>query len=503
VHSALPRRLYRDAAGVGLNPMTTDVRGGLRLNAHKERSTQHPLRAASPAESLVLPIDQHAGTSATPLVNPGERVLRGQPIAKPDGVISAWLHAPASGTVTAIEPRPAPHRLGAPSLSIVLKNDGRDELYSAPGATPFEQLAPEQLRELIGRGGIVGLGGAVFPTAVKLSSAARASDLRLLINGAECEPYISCDDMLMRERAGDVVFGARVLLHAVGAQTCVIAIEDDTPQAAAALSAAIADAHDERIQLRRVASIYPAGGEKQLITAVFGVEVPAGGLPADVSTACLNVGTAAAVANWIRDGQPLTRRIVTITGDGVREQRNLDVLLGTPLAALIFDCGGYTNRMSRLIMGGSMMGQALPHDDLPAIKATNCVIAASALDLQPRAAEMPCIRCGNCSHVCPAMLLPQQLHWYAVARDLDALQTYGLMDCIECGCCDYVCPSQIPLVERFRDMKPALTEKLAAHATAAAARTRFDARTARLDRIENEREAARARKRQVLAKNKE
>jgi electron transport complex protein RnfC len=306
--------------------------------------------------------------------------------------------------------------------------------------------------------------------------------------------------MLMRERARDVVFGARVLLHALSAPTCVIAIEDDTPQAAAALGSAIADAHDERIQLRRVASIYPAGGEKQLITAIFGVEVPAGGLPADANTLCLNVGTAAAIAHWVRDAQPLTSRIVTVTGDGVLEQRNLDVLLGTPLAALIFDCGGYTGRMSRLIMGGSMMGQALPHDDMPVIKATNCVIAASALDLQPRAAEMPCIRCGNCSVACPAMLLPQQLHWYALARDLDALETYGLLDCIECGCCDYVCPSQIPLAERFRDMKPALSEKLAARASADAARTRFDTRTARLERIESERLAALAKKRQEIAK---
>jgi electron transport complex protein RnfC len=476
------------------------VRGGLRLNAHKERSTAQALRAASTVETLILPLDQHAGAPAVPLLKPGQRVLRGQPIAEPGGAISAWLHSPASGTIAAIEPRPAPLRLGAPTLSIVVANDGRDERYAESSSKPFEQLTPEQLRELIGHGGIVGLGGAVFPTVAKLNSAAAASDLRLLLNGAECEPYISCDDVLMRERAGDIVFGARILLHAVAAKTCVIAIEDDTPQAAAALASAIAAAHDERIQLQRVPSIYPAGGEKQLITAIFGVEVPSGGLPADVSTLCLNVGTAAAVACWIRDGQPLTSRIVTVTGDGVLEQRNLEVPLGTTLAALIYDCGGYTGRMSQLIMGGSMMGQALPHDDMPVIKATNCVIAASALDLQPRAAEMPCIRCGNCSAACPAMLLPQQLHWYAAARDLDALETYGLMDCIECGCCDYVCPSQIPLAERFRDMKPALAERLAARTNASAARARFDARSARLERIESERLAALAKKRQELAK---
>jgi len=476
------------------------VRGGLRLNAHKERSTEQPLRPASPVESLVLPLDQHAGAAAVPLVKPGDRVLRGQPIAGPGGEISAWLHSPASGTVAAIEPRPAPHRMGAPTLSIVVANDKRDERYGPASQPRFEELSPEQVRDAIARGGIVGLGGAVFPTATKLASAAAASGLRLLLNGAECEPYISCDDMLMRERARDIVFGARVLLHALSAQTCVIAIEDEAPQPVAALAAAIAAEHDERIQLRLVATVYPAGGEKQLITAVFGVEVPAGGLPADVSTVCLNVGTAAAVAQWIRDAQPLTSRIVTVTGDGVREQRNLDVPLGTAIAALIYDCGGYTPRMSRLIMGGSMMGQALPHDDLPVIKATNCIIAAAPLDLQLRGAEMPCIRCGNCSAVCPAVLLPQQLHWYALARDLPALETYGLLDCIECGCCDYVCPSQIPLAERFRDMKPALLEKLTAHANADAARARFDARTVRLERIERERDAVLAKKRQELVK---
>lgn len=479
------------------------VRSGLRLNAHKQRSIEQPLRAASAVESLVLPLDQHAGIPAVPLVKPGDLVRRGQPIAQAGGDISAWLHAPVSGAVAAIEPRPVPHHLGAPSLSIVITNDARSTPFDSRASAPsFEQLSPQHLCEHIGRGGIVGLGGAVFPTAAKLINSLAADGMRVLLNGAECEPYISCDDVLMRERARDIVLGARILLHALAAQSCVIAIEDDTPQAAASLRDAIAQAHDERIRLTVVASVYPAGGEKQLITTVFGVEVPFDGLPADIGVVCLNVGTAAAVAQWLRDGQPLMSRIVTVTGDGVREQRNLDVPLGTPISALIRDCGGYTQRMSRLIMGGSMMGAALPHDELPVIKATNCVIAASALDLQPRSTEMPCIRCGNCSQVCPAILLPQQLHWYALARDLAALETYGLMDCIECGCCDYVCPSQIPLVERFRDMKPALAEALAARSSASAARVRFDARTDRLDRIETERVAALARKRQELGKKR-
>jgi electron transport complex protein RnfC len=308
--------------------------------------------------------------------------------------------------------------------------------------------------------------------------------------------------MLMRERAADIVLGACILLHALDAAGCVIGIEDDAPTAARALQSAIAEARDERIRVAVVPAIYPAGGERQLIAAVFDEEVPSGGLPSDIGFVCQNVGTAAAVARWLRDGQPLIRRIVTVTGDGVHDARNLDVALGTPMSTLIADCGGYTERMTRLIMGGSMMGLALPNDALPVIKATNCIVAASALDLQPRSAEMPCIRCGNCSEVCPATLLPQQLIWYAQARDLDALDQYGLMDCIECGCCDYVCPSQIPLAARFEEAKPALARFRAERSKAAGARALYEARNERLERLEAEQRAKLLEKRQRLGERR-
>lgn len=470
--------------------------GGLRLATNKERSTATAIRTASVPAEVILPLDQHTGTPARALVKAGDRVLLGQPIAEPTSDISAWLHSPISGSVAAIEPRAVAYH-ATPSPCIVIRNDFADRRDTGNVAVDYASMSRAQVCEHIARGGIVGLGGAGFPTASKLSLATDQPDIHLLLNGAECEPWISCDDMLMRERAADIVFGAHVLMYALGAVTCTIAVEDDVPQAIASLRAATASAQPH-IRIATLPDIYPAGGERQLILAVTNREVPAGGLPSDIGVICQNVGTAAAVARWIRDGEPLISRIVTITGSGVREPANLEARLGTPIANLIADCGGYATGSRRLIMGGSMMGLAFDDDRLPIVKASNCIIAPSPLDLQPRSVEMPCIRCGNCSEVCPAWLLPQQLHWHSQAHDIVALESLGLMDCIECGCCDYVCPSQIPLTQRFRAAKVMVQADLLASAEANLARQRYEARGERLARIESEQRVRLEQKRREL-----
>lgn len=491
------------------------VRGGLQLEGHKRQSAARLRSVAAPAE-LIVPLDQHTGLPASALVKVGDIVDMGQPIAQPQSDISAWVHAPVSGRVIAIEPRPAAHHGGGPAPSIVIANDGADRKYAANQPVDFLAMNATDLCEHIARGGIVGLGGATFPTAAKLlqahsdfppprsgrgSGREQTQGPHLVLNGVECEPWISCDDILLRERAADVVLGARILCHALGAATCTVAIESDMPEAQRAVRAALDAASGHSIALASVPVIYPAGGERQLIATLTGLEVPADGLPSDIGVVCQNVGTAAAVAHWIRDGEPLIRRIVTLTGSGVREPVNVEARIGTPLAHLIADNGGYVQPIAELIMGGSMMGRTLPHDGLPVVKATNCVIAATAADFHDRGPEMPCIRCGNCAEACPASLLPQQLHWYARDKsgmDLPALQRHGLLDCIECGCCDYVCPSQIPLTQRFREAKPALIEALDGRARAHDARLRFESREQRLARLEAERRSKLEEKRKAF-----
>jgi electron transport complex protein RnfC len=451
--------------------------GGIHVPANKDASTAQPIRRGLIPSALVLPLSQHRGTRAEPLVRIGDRVLRGEMIARPGSPPSAAVHASTSGWVRAIEDRLVLGGDGVqPSTCIVIETDGRDEREPRAAAWPAERSA--QL-ERIRASGIVGLGGAVFPTADKLSTPVPCKTL--IVNGAECEPYISCDDLLMREHAEDVVAGALLMTDLLAAPLCIIAIERDKQRAEAAIEKAAHAANDPRLKLAEVPTIYPAGGERQLVELLTGDEVPSGRYPSEIGYVCQNVGTAFALLRLARDGEPLLSRIVTVTGAGIVTPQNVETPLGTPIAELVAFCGGYTEGVLRLICGGSMMGYALPDDDVPISKASNCIIAATEAEVRVDPTEWPCIRCGDCAVVCPPRLLPQELLVASHTADFEALQLFGLQDCIECGCCDVACPSHISLTERFRQAKRALAAHDRRLEFADESVRRFEQRARRID----------------------
>lgn len=471
------------------------LHGGLRLPANKSASTGQPtLHAPLPAQ-LVLPITQHVGDPAQPVVGIGERVLKGQLLAEPDGSLGAPVHASSSGKIIAIEPWPVTRRYGENAPCIVIECDGKDAaIRRAEAPADFRTLAPEDLLAKILQGGIVGLGGAVFPTAQKLMQARTCEIDHLILNGVECESYISCDDMLMRENAAAVISGAQILMHALQIDACFVALESDKPDAVRALGEALGRVADDRIVLKMVPTIYPSGGEDQLVQLVTNREVPSGGLPSDVGCLVQNVGTAAAIHDWIIDNEPLISRVTTITGDGIANPVNVRARVGTTIGDIIELAGGYTDRAQQLIIGGPMTGKSVTTDRVPLVKATNCVLVIS--ETPSPGAELPCIRCGDCASVCPVQLLPQQLFWYACADDEKKLRDFGLTDCIECGCCDLVCPSHIPLTADFRVAKGRIRELADEKARAARARQRFEARNDRLQREQAERETELAQQKQ-------
>ena len=463
------------------------LHGGLRLPGHKGASTAHPIRDVPIPAQLILPITQHVGDPAQPVVGIGEQVLKGQLLADPDGALGAPVHASSSGTVIAIEPWPATHRHGEQAPCIVIECDGDDRSVARTDAPcHLADLTPETLLSQILRGGIVGLGGAVFPTAQKLMQARTGNLDFLILNGVECEPYISCDDMLMRERAAEVVGGAQVLMHALQISTCFVVVESDKPEALKRLGEALGELQDERIILKQVPTIYPSGGEDQLVQLVTNREVPSGGLPTDIGCVVQNVGTAAAVFDWISNGEPLISRVTTVAGDGIVNPMNVRARIGTTVADVVDFTGGYAEHAEHLIIGGPLTGKSMSTDRVPLVKATNSILAVLKSSFEGR--ELPCIRCGDCAAVCPVQLLPQQLFWHARADNEAKLRDFGLLDCIECGCCDLVCPSHIPLTASFRIAKGRIRELADEKARAERARRRFEARNERLGREKLERD---------------
>ncbi|MHA7835511.1 MAG: electron transport complex subunit RsxC, partial [Algiphilus sp.] len=409
----------------------SDFPGGLKLDEHKDLVAGAPIAVAPVPPELVIPLAQHVGAPAEPVVQVGQYVRRGEVIGRAQGYVSLPIHASSSGTVTAIEDRPVAHPSRLPARCVVIATDGTDT--PAPPdwevLTDPEQAEPYVLRDIARAAGIAGQGGASFPTFVKLNPAQPVD--ALVINGAECEPYIACDQALMREQADEIVAGARIMMRALDTAECLIGIEDNKPEAIRAMTEAAA--HDARIQVITVPTRYPQGGEKQLIQTLTGREVPSHGLPLDIGIVCQNPGTARALYRAAVFGEALTDRVISLTGHAMAAPRNVRARIGTPMRFLVEHFGGFSEAPGRLLMGGPMMGIELPDLDIPVVKASNCLLALPSAELPPQEDAMPCIRCGACVDACPAKLLPQQLYWHAKAREFDKVQAYNLFDCIECG----------------------------------------------------------------------
>ena len=453
-------------------------KGGVHPLDHKSESNGRPVHPAPIPRQLIIPLRQHIGTPAKPVVNVGDRVLKGQLIGEADGTISAAVHASSSGTVVAIEPRTMPHVSGLPDACIVIETDGRDE-WIARTPLDYRALPAADLRMTLRDMGLTGLGGAVFPSAVKLDTGPAQSCPTLIVNGGECEPWITCDDVLMRHHADEILQGVAIMRHLLGSTEVLVGIEDNKPEALAAMQAAAAKL-DFSVDVVAVPSIYPGGGAKQMIETLTGKQVPTGKLSTDIGIQVFNVGTAYALARAVLHGEPLISRWVTVTGHVLRPQ-NFEVLIGTPMQTLI-DLAGDRDGTTGVLMGGPMMGVPMPNTQVPVIKATNCILVQSRELFPPAPRALPCIRCTRCADACPAELQPQELFRFAKAGDFGRAQEYHLFDCIECGCCTYVCPSHIPLVEYYRYAKSEIWAREREKRAADLARERHEFRQFRLER---------------------
>ncbi|MCW7551305.1 electron transport complex subunit RsxC [Endozoicomonas gorgoniicola] len=472
-----------------VNARVWPLTGGVHPPENKHQSTGLPIKPAPLPERLILPLSQHAGSPADPVVQAGDKVLKGQLIARATGFVSVPLHAPTSGTIKAIEPHAIPHPSGMNDNCIVIDSDGEDRWCELNPIEDYRQTDPEQLVEVIRNAGIAGLGGAGFPSAIKL--APKNPVHTLILNGTECEPYITADDMLMRERAEQVIAGAEIMMHLLKTERCLIGIEDNKPEAVYAMRTALAQRKGRTIRVVVFPTRYPSGGEKQLIQILTGQEVPSGKLPADLGIVVQNVGTAVAIEEAVVHGRPLISRITTLTGEALQTPQNLEVLLGTPVHNLLQVTGLKQERLKTLIMGGPMMGFTMDDPDVPVTKTSNCVIAGSDMEFPSAPPAQACIRCGMCAEACPASLLPQQLFWHAKAENHEQLKHHNLFDCIECGACSYVCPSSIPLVQYYRASKGEIRNLEARHAKSERSKVRYENRQNRLEREKAEKEARR------------
>ncbi|NMB02228.1 MAG: electron transport complex subunit RsxC [Firmicutes bacterium] len=425
--------------------------GGIFPNDGKQSTSGTPIRILSAPEQLVVPLLQHVGVEAKPLVAKGDEVLKGQLIAEAGGTVSAPVHSPVSGKVVAIEPRR--NASGRTITSIVIENDGEERWADKETHHDPIQLDAKTILERVRKAGIVGMGGAGFPTALKLTPPKGVTVDYLIINGCECEPYLTADHRLMVECPEDIILGAKLMAKVAGARNIIIGVEDNKPDAIAALKAKAG-----AIKVVSLSTKYPQGGEKQVIQALTGREVPSLGLPFQAGVIVQNVGTAWAVAKALRDGEPLISRVVTVTGTPIKEPQNFLVPIGTTLGDLVEAAGGFSQTPEKIVVGGPMMGGAQFDLDTPISKTSSGVLAfAEGESRTPD--SMPCIKCARCVDVCPANLLPLKLEAFGMNEQWDNAREYGALDCIECGCCTYICPSKRPLLHYIRFAKSEIVAK--------------------------------------------
>lgn len=457
--------------------------GGVKPEPHKAESAGVPIRPAPMPPILVVPLRQNARAVSRCIVEIGHRVLKGERIGEAEGVLGTAVHAPTSGTVIDIGDRPMAHPSGLATPCVVIEPDGEDRAIAVT-AFDYRGVDRQTALDFLRDSGLVGMGGAAFPSHIKLGRGTGVETL--VLNGAECEPWITCDDRLMRERADTILSGALILLDLVGARRIVVGIEDDKPEAIAEMCNAAA-ALNRPVEIIPVPALYPTGGEKQLIRALTGIEIPHGKLGTEYGVQCFNVGTAHAVFRAVTLGEPVISRVITLTGN-VRNPGNFEVRIGTRIADLL-PLVEPEEDTDRYILGGPMMGVALPDLAVPVVKGSNCVIAASPRLFPPPPPELPCIRCGACARACPAELQPMELYWFSRSRNFGKAQEYHLFDCIECGSCAYVCPSNIPLVDYYRFAKGEIWAREREAAAASQARERFEFRNYRQEREKAEKAA--------------
>ncbi len=460
--------------------------GGIHPPEQKSVSNQASIGRIPLPDYLVLPLKQHIGANGQLLVNKGDTVLKGQALTRPGANWSLPVHAPTSGVISDIKPMPSAHPSALPELSIVLTPDGEDCWCELNPVADYTQLDNQTLIDIIHHAGIAGMGGAGFPTYVKADSAKHKPIEFLVVNGVECEPYITADDLLMREHAEQIVQGIEIMQHLLNPEYVLVGIETNKPEAIEAMTAAAA--HNSKILIRSLPVKYPSGGEKQLIQVLTSKEVPSGGIPADVGVLVQNVGTLFAVSEAVSKGKPLIERVVTVTGNTIQTPQNVWALLGTEIKHLLTCQGFEPVTEQRVIMGGPMMGFTLPTVRIPVVKTTNCILAPDNQELAVAGPEQACIRCSACADACPQTLLPQQLQWFAKGKEYDKLEEHNLFDCIECGACAYVCPSEIPLVQYYRVAKAEIREQKLEKVKAERAKERFEARKERLERDQEERQ---------------